>query len=188
MATAFERELYQGSGQARYASGPESAKAADALRRYQEQRDSWPYVHVYPPPASERRNPTGYIVMPAQDPTTPVLVLQFKVPTGIQFELVEVMFCAVTTGMVPIGNPGDLLYTVNRNTPAAGFAPQGSPLADLQNVPFNFGTPNQGGRKLRRAENFQGTDIVSLYVTNVSATEGAPNYVVGMFAGWQRKA
>ena len=173
---------------ARYATGPESAKAADALRRMQARRDSWPYPHVYPPPDSERRNPTGYIVMPVQAPTTPVLVFQYKVPSGFQFDLQAVMFCYVGTNFVPQGGPGDVLYTVNKNTPATGTAPQGSPLADLQNVPIPFGSPIQGPIQLPRAENFQPTDIVSLYITNVGGTAGAGNYVVGMFAGWQRKA
>jgi hypothetical protein len=171
----------------RYANGPESVKAADANRRIQESRDLWPFPWVYPPPASERRNPPGFLVMPAQS-ATPVLVFQYKVPSGFQFEMTDIMFAAVTTGMVLIGNPGDVLFTVNRNTPASGFAPQGSPLADLQLVPFNFGSPQNGPIQLRHSENFQPTDIVSLYVTNVGATAGAPNFIVGMFAGWQRKA
>lgn len=171
----------------RYASGPESVKAADSLRQIQAQRDQWPYPHIFPPPMSERRNPQGYIVMPAVS-ATPVLVFQFKVPTGFQFDLEQVMCCAVTTGMVPIGNPGDVLYTINRNTPSSGYAPQGSPLADFQLMPFAWGSPAQGPVKLARTENFQPTDIVSLYVTNVAAQAGAPNFVCGLFAGWQRKA
>jgi len=171
----------------RYAQGPESVKAADNLRQIVERRDAWPYPHVYPPPESERRNPGGYIAMPAVS-ATPVLVFQYKVPSGLQFDLQAVMFCAVTTGMVPIGNPGDVLYTINRNTPATGTAPQGYPLADFQLVPFAFGSPVNGPVLLPRSENFQPTDIVSLYVTNVAAGPGAPNFVVGMFAGWQRKA
>lgn len=175
----------------RYASGPEAAKAADAARRAQEARDLWPFPWAYPPPASERRNPTGQILMPAQtlvSANTPTLVLRYPVPSGFQFELTDIMFAAVTSGMVLIGNPGDVLFTVNRNTPAAGFAPQGSPLADFQLIPFNFGSPSHGPIQLRHSENFQPTDIVSLYVTNVGATAGSPNFIVGMFAGWQRKA
>lgn len=172
----------------RIASGPAAAKAADAIRRAQEARDLWPFPYVYPPPQSERRNPCASIVMPAQG-AGPTLVLQFKVPSGMQFELTDVMFASITTGMIqaPI-NPGDVLYTINRNTPATGTAPQGSPLADFQLIPFNWGSPTQGPVQLRRSENFQPTDILSLYVTNVAAPAGAPNFVCGMFAGWQRKA
>lgn len=179
--------LYYEANAPRISQGPESVKAADALRRDQERRDLWPYAWVYPPPASERRNPEGYIVTPAVS-ATPVLVFQYKVPSGFQFELQSVMFCAVTTGYVPIGNPGDFLFTINKNTPSAGTAPQGSPLADLQLVPFPFGSPIQGPVELARSENFQPTDIVSLFVTNISGAVGSPNFIVGMFAGWQRKA
>jgi hypothetical protein len=186
--TAMERQIFMGQGSSRYAGAPESTKAADAIRQIVERRDLWPYPDVYPPPNSERRNPTGYIVMPAIAPTTPVLVFQYKVPSGFQFDLQAVMFCAVTTGMKPIGNPGDVLYTINRNVPTTGSAPQGSPLADLQLIPFPFGNPIMGPVELPRSENFQPTDIVSLYITNVGAAAGAPNYVVGLFAGWQRKA
>jgi hypothetical protein len=174
-----------------YASGPQAVKAADEARRIQEARDLWPFPWVYPPPASERRNPTGYIVMPAEtlvSANTPTLVLQYKVPSGFQFELTDIMFAAVTTNMQLLGNPGDVLYTVNRNTPASGFAPQGSPLADFQLVPFPFGSPTHGPIQLRHSENFQPTDIISVYATNVGATAGPPNYIVAMLAGWQRKA
>jgi hypothetical protein len=107
----------------------------------------------------------------------------------MQFELTDVMFASITTGMIQAAiNPGDVLYTINKNTPATGFAPQGSPLADFQLIPFNWGSPSQGPVQLRRSENFQPTDIISLYVSNIAATAGAPNFVVGMFAGWQRKA
>ena len=175
----------------RYAGGPESVKAADANRQMQDRRDLWPYPWSYAPPASERRNPSNFIVMPAASTiaaNTPSLVLQYKIPSGFQFELTKVMFCAVTTGMVPIGNPGDVLYTINRNTPATGFAPQGSPLADFQFIPFPFGSPTQGPVELARSENFQPTDILSLYIVNIAANPGAPSYVCGMFEGWQRKA
>jgi hypothetical protein len=164
------------------------AIAADKLRKlHAELRDLWPFPWVYPPPDSERRNPSGYVVMPAVGAAAQVL--QFQVPSGFQFELQQLMFCSVTTGMVPIGNPGDYLWTVNRNTPNTGTAPQGSPLADLQNVPFPFGNPVlRALMPLPRSENFGPTDIIRVYVTNVSGAAGAPNYAVAMLAGWQRKA
>jgi hypothetical protein len=179
--------LYSTANPPRYAGGPESTKAADKLRQIQARRDQWPFPWSYAPPESERRNPNGFIVMPAQG-VTPVLVFQYKVPSGLQFELTEVMFCSVTTGMVAIQNPGDVLYTISRNVPLVGIAPQGFAIADFQDVAFPFGDPTHGPVHLARSENFSGTDVVSLYITNVGATAGAPNYVVGMFGGWQRKA
>jgi hypothetical protein len=184
--TAMERELYMGQSSTRVAEGPEDTKAVDKIRQVIERRDNWPYPWSYPPPNSQRRNPSGFVVMPAQG--TSAIALAFQVPQGFQFDLVKIMFAAVTTGMVLVGNPGDYAFTVNRNTPSTGSAPQGSPLADFQNVPFNFGSPAHGPIDLARAENFGPTDIIRVYINNVTGTAGAPNFGVALLEGWQRKA
>lgn len=174
------------------ANGPEDVRAAAKLSEVLTRRDNWPFPWVYPPPDSIRRNPTasssapGWCIMPTVGNSA--LVLQYAVPSGFQFDLQAVMFAPVTTGYVLIGNPGDYTFTINRNTPSTGSAPQGSPLADFQGVPFPFGSPQQGPVKLERAENFGPTDIIRVYVNNVSGDSGAPNYAVAMLAGWQRKA
>ena len=173
----------------RIAAGPESARAADALRQVVERRDEWPFPWVIPPPKSIRRNPAGYIVTPAVGTTA--TILSFTVPQGYQFELIGLVLCAVTTGMLAIGNPGDFLFTVNRNLPTSGTVPlQGSPLADLQNIPFPLGLQAGGvfPFPLPRSENFGPTDIIRANVTNVSGNAGAPNYALAMFTGWLRKA
>lgn len=176
----------------RVATGPEDVKAAAKLSEVLTRRDNWPFPWVYPPPDSQRRNPNatnlgpGYVVMPAVGDSS--VVLAYQVPSGFQFEMTDLMFCPITTGFVPIGNPGDYTFTVNRNTPSTGTAPQGSPLADLQNVPFPMGSPIQGPVKLARSENFGPTDIIRVYVNNVSGLAGAPQYAVAQLFGWQRKA
>ena len=171
----------------RIASGPESAIAAEKLRQVEARRDNWPFPWVYPPPHSKRRNPMGSIVTPAVAATA--TILQFTVPQGYQFELTGLICCVVTTGMLPIGNPGDFTFTVDRNLPTSGTTPlQGSPLADLQNIPFPLGSPQNGPFLLPRAENFGPTDIIRVNVTNVSGNAGAPNFALAMLAGWTRKA
>lgn len=170
----------------RVATGPEGVKAADKLREMIARRDLWPFPWVYPPPDSMRRNPSGSILTPAQGASA--IVLAFQVPQGFQFELQAVMFCAVTAGMVVVGSPGDFTWTVNRNTPLTGTAPQGSPLADFQAIPFNWGSPSQGPVELPRSENFGPTDIIRVYCNNVSGDAGAPNFAVAQLFGWQRKA
>jgi len=169
------------------AQGPGLVKAADSIRQMQERRDNWPYPWVYPPPGSERRNPFGFTVMPAV--AASAVVLTFNIPTGFVFEMDAIMFAAVTTAFAPIGNPGDYTFSVNRNTPVTGVAPQGSPLTDFQNVPFPMGNPATSAMwPLRRSEKFAPLDVVRVYVNNVSGVGGAPNFAVAMIGGWQRKA
>lgn len=170
----------------RVASGPEAAFATDKIRRQVEARDAWPFPWVYPGPDSSRRNPTGYIVTPAVGVTAAILT--FTVPQGYVFDMQGLLLCAVTTGMVLIGNPGDFTFSVDRNTPVGGGALQGGPLADLTAVPFNLGSPSIGPMPLSRAETFQGNDVIRAKITNVSGAAGAPNYGIAIFSGWLRVA
>jgi hypothetical protein len=173
-------------GPVRVASGPESAKATDKLRIECEKRDAWPFPWVYPPPNSERRNPMGNILAPAVGATATILA--FTVDQGYQFELMGLILGVFTTGMLAIGNPGDFTFSVTRNLPTSGTVPlQGSPLADLQNIPFPLGNPLFMPFPLPRSENFGPTDVIRANVTNVSGTGGAPNFALAMFCGWLRK-
>jgi hypothetical protein len=172
----------------RFASGPSAVKAANQLRRMQEARDQWPFPWVYPPAEAVPREPQGFVVCPATSAGI-TQVLQYSVPSGLQFDLHAIMFTCVTTGMaIAAFNPGDLLWTVNRNTPASGTVPlQGSPLPDLQSVALPYGSPVQGPIQLRKALNFAPTDIIRVLVTNVSfGSPGAPNYVVAQLFGYER--
>ncbi len=170
----------------RVATGPETARAADKLREVGERRDAWPYPWMIPPPNSERRNPMGLIVTPAVGATGTILA--FTVDQGYQFELLGLILAVVTTGWVPIGTPGDFTFSVTRNLPTSGTVPlQGSPLADLQNIPFPLGSPQFAPFPLPRSENFGPTDVIRANVTNVSGIAGAPNFALAMLAGWLRK-
>lgn len=170
----------------RIATGPQATFSMDRGRIQQEEKSQWPFPWVYPPPKSQRRTPNNYIVMP--DVGVTAAVFSYSVESGFQFDMTEVMFCAVTVGMVPIASPGDVLYTINYNTPPTGTAPQQSPLADLNNIPFSWGSPTNGPVTLARAEEFAPLSVITLYATNVAASPGAPNFIVGMFGGWERKA
>ena len=173
----------------RIANGPEAARATDQLRQLVARRDEWPFPWVIPPPNSIRRNPMGYVLMPAV--AASATILTFQVPQGFQFDMLGLVVCAVTTGMVGVGNPGDYIFTVNRNLPASGTVPlQGSPLADLQNIPFSLGLDAGGVYPfpLPRSENFGPTDIIRANVYNASGAAGTPNFALAMFTGWLRKA
>ena len=172
----------------RVTSGPNSIFAAEALRKAENRRDSWPYEHVYPPIDSDRRNPQGFVVTPALyiSPTTTnqALVLQFNVPSGFMFIMKGLLLAAVTTGMVPIGNPGDFQFSVDKNTPIGAAPTQGSPVTDLNAIPFNWGSPSQGPVMFARAEEFAPTDQVRAKVINFTGGVGAPNFVVASFYGY----
>jgi hypothetical protein len=170
----------------RVASGPESAKATDKLRLECEKRDAWPFPWVYPPPNSERRNPMGLILTPAVAATAEILA--FTVDQGYQFEMLGLIVGVYTSGMLPIGNPGDFTFSITRNLPTTGTVPlQGSPLADLQNIPFPLGNPGFMPFPLPRSEHFGPTDVIRATVLNVSGGVGAPNFALAMFTGWLRK-
>src|ERR1019366_3412566 len=69
----------------RIANGPDLIRAGEAVRRAEKNRDAWPFVHVYPPVNSQRRNPTGFIQSPAI--AAQAVVLAFSVPSGFWFYL-----------------------------------------------------------------------------------------------------
>jgi hypothetical protein len=162
----------------RVANGPDAVRAADAVRRAQAQRNEWPYVHVYPPPNSIRRNPTAYINCPAAG--VQATILTFGVPSGYWFFMAQLGLFFSSAAF----NPGDFLFSVDKNTPLGGGAFQGVPLTDLQNIGFPFGAFANGPWSLARAELFAPEDVIRAKVTNVNLAGGAPNVFGAMFGGW----
>ena len=163
---------------ARVANGPDSVRAADSIRRQVAQRDQWPYVHVYPPPNSIRRMPTGYAVCP--NAGVQGTILTFAVPSGFWFFMTQLGLFFSSS----VFNPGDFLFAVDKNTPLGGGTFQGVPLTDLQNVGYPFGGFVNGPWDLTRAEVFAPEDVIRAKVTNVNLAGGAPNFFGAMFGGW----
>jgi hypothetical protein len=161
----------------RIANGPDLIRAGEAVRRAEKNRDAWPFVHVYPPVNSQRRNPTGFIQSPAI--AAQAVVLAFSVPSGFWFYLQQL-------GLYYSGapaNPGDFLFTVDRNAPL-GSPVQGSVLTDLNNVAFPFGSFLNGPVQLPRTELIAPTDLLQVKVTNVGAGVGTGTYFGAYFGGW----
>lgn len=174
----------------RIATGPEAVKAANALRDLEARRDIWPFPWVYPPESSIRRNPMAAIVSPAIGAVNIAVILAFTVPQGFKFEMLGLTIGAFTTGGLPSGNPGDFTFSVDKNTPlGATTVVQGSPLADLQAVPFNLGNPYSGEAWFHfgRSETFAPNDTIRAKVVNVGGGVGSPVYCLAMFVGWLRK-
>ena len=171
----------------RYATGPASVAAAEQVRRQIQRRDTWPYVHCYPPPNSIRRDPVGYVVCP--NPAVQVEILNsstggalFVVPSGYLFFLVQV---GLYVGANNSGwNPGDFLFTLDKNVPLGASTYQGVPLTDWQSIPFTYGSLTNGPVTLPRAELFQPTDSIRAKVTNVNLGAGAPNFFLAQLGGY----
>lgn len=168
----------QSRQQQRIASGPDAMRATEALRRETARRDTWPYVHVYPPSNSIRRDPVGSVVCPAA--AVQVTILTFTVPQGFWFYMNQLglYFNSQTF------NFGDFLFTVDKNVPLGGGAFQGVPLTDWQAMPFPWGSPFHGPLTLPRNELFAPNDVIRAKVTNVNLGAGAPNFFGAAFGGY----
>ncbi len=169
----------------RVASGPEAVKITSENAAAIARREGWPYSWVYPPPDSKRRNPMGAVATAA--PGSSALVLTFTVPQGWAFELTGILCGVYSANMIPVGNPGDYLFTVTKDQPFTGSAPQGSTLADLYQIPFYLGSPSQGPFPLPRSETFAPNNAIRVVCTTVNGG-GVPNFACAMLAGWLRKA
>lgn len=169
----------------RVATGPETAKIASDNRAAIARRDEWPFPWVYPPPDSIRRNPMGTAATAA--PAASALVLTFTVPQGFKFELTGILAGVYSANMQPVGNPGDYLFSVTRDQPFTGNAPQGNTLADLYQIPFYLGSPSNGPFPLPRSETFAPNNAIRVICTTVNGG-GVPNFACAMLAGWLRKA
>lgn len=161
----------------RIANGPDLIRAADAVRRAELNRDAWPFPHVYPPVNSQRRNPVAFVASPVL--AAQVVVLAFSVPSGFWFYLQQLGLYYQGA----LANPGDFLFTVDRNVPL-GVTGQGNVLTDLGNVPFSFGSIQNGPITLPRTELLAPTDLLQIKVTNVAAGVGAGTWFGAQLGGW----
>jgi len=165
----------------RIASGPDTIRAADAVRRAEKNRDAWPFPHVYPPVNSIRRDPCGSILAPAVGVANQAVILAFQIPSGYWFYLKWL-------GLYYTGETftfGSFLFTVDKNVPL-DLVGIGNVLTDFGNIPFPFNTSASGigPVELPRTELLAPSDLLQAKVTNVSVTPGAPNAFGAYFGGW----
>ena len=158
-------------------SGVDSVRAADAYRlAVQERRDQWPYVHVYPPPNAVDVCVIGSLATQAQAAAA-VQVVRYQVNAGKRFYLT-----AVILGCNVAFLPGDVLLTVDRNSPVGVTNSQFMPEHGLLNVGVQTGSAQYGPFRLQRAREFAPLDVVRVKGVNVNLAEGTPNfYVCGLF-------
>jgi len=172
---------YDDNGRApRLLSGPEANLAANQVREREERHTAWPYRWEFAPPDATRRNPQGFVTVPASLATS--VVLAFQVPTLSDFIWTEVIL-----GPSPSFDPewGDLTYILDVDTPVSNAPLTSSPFADFQafSIPLGSFTPWETF-KLPKAETIKSGQTLRAKVTNVNSGSGAPASVGAIFIGW----
>lgn len=160
-------------------SGVDAVKAADVLNTQQEQRESWPYVHVYPPQNAEPVEVVGSVVTPALG--VQVVALAYRVPSGFRFHLRGIIHTFEGGAFIP----GLALWTLDRNTPIGVANIQAQPEQGLIAVAVRTGSFYPYTIKsFARAYEFEALDLVQLKATNVGLGVGDPNYFLSAFSGY----
>jgi hypothetical protein len=158
-------------------SGVDSVRGAQQLLiATQDRRDSWPYVHIFPPFNADDVFRIGTAF--TEDPTAgQTAVLTYTVNAGKIFYLTDVIFGA----SVQV-NPGDALFTLDRNSPPNVPDSQFQPEQGLVNVPVALGSFAFRPFPVKRAREFGPLDVVRVKATNVNLPIGSPtSYVCGIF-------
>src|ERR1035437_6638749 len=168
-----------GRGAQRVYSGVDAVKAADAIRRDQNNRERWPSMHIYPPVNAEPVHVIGTALVPAQ--ASQVVVLAYPVPSGFRFYLRGIIQTYEGGNFVP----GDALWTIARKTPVGVANFQAQPEQGLVAVPVQVGSfvPFMADR-FERAYEFEPLDVVRSKATNVNLTAGSPNWFKSGFFGY----
>jgi hypothetical protein len=168
-------------GESRLLSGPEAAVAAQQIAREAENRQQWPYEWRYPPLKSIRREPAGSIVAPAVATVTQILA--FTVPQGFSYVWEGLLLTYDGGAFVP--GSGDIVWSVDVDTPIGITSLANAPLADLQRILFPRGSFGGGPWKLAKAETLKAGQTLRAKVTTTGTiTPGAPNYFSALFGGW----
>lgn len=153
------------------------AKQAELVRRRKNLESAWPYEHIFPPGTSTEVNQLSTAVSGTVGTLVPVL--SYTVPLGLRFFLLAILQDFAGAAF----NPGDALWTVDRN--AFGGSLQGSYVQGLIQVAVPLGSFVHGKRWLfPRAYEFGPNEVVRSTVTNVNLGVGAPNTFVSGFFGY----
>jgi hypothetical protein len=159
-------------------SGPDSVRAADSYRlAVQDRRDQWPYVHVYPPPNAIDVHVIGTEFTQAQGAAA-IAVVTYQVNAGKRLYLQAILLSTNVVGFIP----GDVLFTIDRNSPLGIPDTQFLPEHGLINIPVQLGSANFAPWRLQRAREFSSLDTIRIKATNLTLAVGTPNqYVCGLF-------
>jgi len=162
-------------------SGPDAARAADAVRKQRANQENWPYPYVYPPPDAL---PVQVITLtPVAVPAAAgtVVVLQYQVPSGFHF-VMQGIVTQIQGGVTPMPW-GAGLWTVDVNAPLGVANKQATPVHGLTAIPAPLGSFG-GPWIFQRAYEFEALDIIRSKFTNVSYADGLPNVLMSAFVGY----
>lgn len=142
---------------------------------------AWPYPWSFPPQDEVPFNPTGSIAAPAYG--SQVVVAEYQVPQGYEGALWQTYMGFVGAGYV-LGS-GDIVWTIDINSPLGVSALTAYTLPDLANIVVPFGSPIEGPFKFAAPYLLREGDTVRLKATSVAnISTGAPNFMVGYIGGW----
>ena len=166
--------------------GPDSIAAAQALREDIAARKQWPYPWSFPPPGATRvtagAGASGTLAVPAAG--TPTQGLLYTVDEGFQFALEAIVVTYINAGVIGSWTPGAALWSMTLNHPVGVTTFQGSPVQGFTAVDVGLGAL-QIPWPLYCAEIFAPNDAIRIVFTNVSLTDGDPNYFKALLLGWK---
>ena len=151
-------------------SGPTAVKALEKVRQAEQNKNAWPYEHLFPPPNSIPVHQIGYAAVPAGGSSA--LVATYQVPEGFRFIMESILESYSGTF-----DPGDTLFTVQVN---AGGGAQSTFVQGLIQTPVPLGAWEYGVRwYFDRPYEFSSLDLLSITAANVNLQGGS--YVGGFF-------
>ena len=170
--------------------GQDAVRAAQGMIGNPSLSDTaWPYWWEHPRQNAEIVQRVNSIVAPPNGASTVVVTLE--VPAGFRFVLKAIRQTFQTNITTPppfIDGSGDILWTIDVDTPANAPALSGYPIADLANMADQRGSQE-------RPWPIYGYSVFSPYqtlrykvITTAAITPGAPNFITCGLFGWWEKA
>jgi len=161
-------------------------RASLFIQAQQERRNAWPYTDRYAPPNADRVFEWGVIAAPASAAAAQVCI--YTVPQGARAVITSVVFQTVVpagSGMFVSGS-GDVLWTLDVNTPVGVDPIQGSVVKGFFQVPFDLGT-TQAPWSLSKPEVGKPQDVFRVKVESnpLVITPGAPQFYIAIINGWE---
>lgn len=136
--------------------------------------------------ARKRRDPIGAIATWVNDGATQNVVLAYTVPQGARFHLYAlVQVFNLNPNSAGTYNPGDIVWTLDRNTPPGALIEQAIPVEDLAGLSTPLGSisPMYSDFQLIDPEVFEPGDVIrSKVVVGASVAPGS-GYFTSIFRG-----
>ncbi len=137
-------------------------------------------------PSQKRRDPIGTLTNWVNDGATQNVILSFTVPQGSRFWLYAIVqVFNLNPNSAGTYNPGDIVWTLDRNTPAGATIEQAIVVEDLANIstPLGSVSPMYSEFAIVEPTVFEPGDVIrSKAVVGVSVIPGG-GYFTSIFRG-----